>query len=533
MLSKIDLKIGWALPGSIGLLVLAFHLTTFGVHPAMNGDDYVAYIANAQSLIAPGPYGMPHYLINPDYANGADLGQAAYPIGFPLLLAPIVWFAGSNLALLFTAAGLLSCVLLALFAGAFSRLAQREISPRAGLVAGLVAGFTPYLFDPGAFLAPSEGGFLFVLVLALMIDARFARTGRAGDAVWSGIAAGIAGMLRVVGVLLVPAIVFADLIRRRRITRGLLIVGAVGTVLTALGLLAMGQDYLARNAAIFGGGPHPQVTAAAADRLMPKLLHNLAALPGNLSVFWDYGWGATQAPGPWLHRAIQAISLLVLIGAGIGFVHRARGKLGATELFVILQTLMLLMLPQQQQSPRYYLPVSILVLFYLLAGAEFGRVARGRRFAAATLAIFAIMATSWPDALAVRADNARFNLLAPPATEMAAWIRANTPADVVILTHRPRSLVLLTNRTSSDFTSAKIDDRLRALVHATHARLLIASIDHPPLRDRAIKLGFGRSDAALNRALDTWEAEFFAGSGAAPRLEFRNSWYRIYRIDGL
>lgn len=227
--------------------MLAFHLATFDLHPLLDGDDYVAYLANARALANHTPYGMPGFILNTDYAGGADLGQAVYPVGLPLLLLPVALWAGDNNTALLHGFALLNCILLAVAAGGVGRLAQHMASPRAGWVAGLAVGFSPFLFDQGAFRTPSEPAFLAMLVVTLLLDQRLVATGRGRNAAWVGAAAAATGMVRVVGILVIPAVVLAEFIRRRRVTRAVTLLAAVAGILMVLGLLAMGQDYLTRN----------------------------------------------------------------------------------------------------------------------------------------------------------------------------------------------------------------------------------------------------------------------------------------------
>ena len=511
--------------------MLAFHLATFDLHPLLDGDDYVAYLANARALAAHTTYGMPGFILNTDYTGGADLGQAVYPVGLPLLLLPIAAWAGDNITALLHGFALLNCLLLALSAGGVARLAQQMASPRAGWVAGLAVGFSPFLFDQGAFRTPSEPAFLTMLVITLLLDQRLAATGRGRNAAWVGAAAAATGMVRVVGILVIPAVVLAEFIRRRRVTKAVIVLAVVAGILMVLGLLAMGQDYLTRQIAIYASSqPASAAVGSTGPGLLARLQQNLFALPGNLTVLWAYGWGNGVAlANPQLHRALQAISLLTLAGAGAGFIICWRRGHYATAVFVLLQCLLLVVLPAPQQSPRYYLPVSILLPIYLLAASEAGKRWRHARFGLATLSLLVSAALIWPDALAARADNRAFNILEPRAAEMAAWVRANSPADAVLLAHRPRTLVLLTDRAASDFTSASADARFAALASNTHARWLIMSIDTPALRERAAAQGLPSSDDTLNRQLDDWEAAFFS---APPPISFHNSRFRVYALGG-
>jgi len=113
-------------------------------------------------------------------------------------------------------------------------------------------------------------------------------------------------------------------------------------------------------------------------------------------------------------------------------------------------------------------------------------------------------------------------------TELATWLRSATPAEGVVLSHRPRTLVMLTDRSASDFTASRADAGFAALVAATQARLLVQMIDAPELVARVVKSGTAVTEAALNAQADAWETGFFAP--AAPRIMFRNARFRVYAL---
>ena len=507
-------------------LMLVLHLATLDVHPILHGDDYIAYLANAQALLNHTTYGMPGFLMNTDYAGGADLGQGAYPIGLPLLVLPIVWWAAGSVPAALGGMAALNCALVAGFAGLMVRLAQLLAGRVAGSLAGLVAGLSPFLFDQGGFRSPSEPAFLVVFVLTLLADARLAESGRRGDAAWVGALAAVATLMRVVGVLLIPAVLLAEALRRRRIGATVLLAGGVAAALAVLGLVAMGQDYFIRNVAIFASPGH--ATVAVHEGMGPRLWQNLRALPGNLSVFWGYGWGGTAPLTGVARLGLQLAGLAVLLAGGAGWLISLRRGGVAMAAFAVLQTAMLLVLPLAQQSPRYYLPVSVLLLLYVLIACDAAGRWRGVGLVLAGLAIGVPMAVNWPGVLAARVADQRYSILEPRMTELAAWVRSATPADRVLLSHRPRTLVMLTGRAASDFTESRADAGFAALVAATQARLLVQMIDAPELVAQAAQSGAPITEASLNAQADAWEVRFFAP--AAPPMVFRNARFRVYTI---
>ncbi len=67
------------------LVVVAQAITLVPGHE-WYADDYAAYIHNARALINGGSYALPGYVAN----LMVDAGPAAYPVGYPAMLAPVV-----------------------------------------------------------------------------------------------------------------------------------------------------------------------------------------------------------------------------------------------------------------------------------------------------------------------------------------------------------------------------------------------------------------------------------------------------------
>jgi hypothetical protein len=513
--------------------ILAVHASIFGLHPTLLADDYAAYVANARAIAHGTLYGMPGYLINNDYAGGADTGQAAYPPGLPLLVAPLVLLFGgdgpfgANLHGLLTAISGLNTVLLALAGGVFATLITRLAGSASGVAGGLLLGCSPLLLDQGALRTPSEPAFLLFLVLALLWDDKIARRAhRASPALAAALAGALTAataLVRIVAGILLPAASLAMLLRQRRLTSANVITCAVALLVLASGFAVMGQGYLASNAAILTSGGRPGAAT---------VWHNFVDLPGNLSVLWDFGW---RAPGShaigWVHRLTQAGSLIIFAAAAIGYWVRLRRGPGAAELFLIGETLLMLGLPALQQSPRYYAPMSLLLILYAWVACALPARRGPRTAARVTVAgIFLLcVAANLPATLAAHEDAVRFAMTTPQADAAIDWIKANTPAGAVLLTHRPRSFVLFTGRGASDFTSSRADGAFFALARRTGAKYFVVSTDGAQSRAAAVSRGSGMDDTELNLALDGWLAAF-ADDTAGLKLVYRNDRFRIYSI---
>lgn len=61
------------------------------------GGDFSMYIKQAETIVSGTPQTENNYIFNPE---NAVLGPKTYPVGFPLLLAPVIAYAGNDMALL-------------------------------------------------------------------------------------------------------------------------------------------------------------------------------------------------------------------------------------------------------------------------------------------------------------------------------------------------------------------------------------------------------------------------------------------------
>ena len=58
------------------------------------GDDFAQYIHQAKNMVQGIPQSETGYIFNPE---NKDIGPKAYPVGFPLMLAPVYAFFGLNI----------------------------------------------------------------------------------------------------------------------------------------------------------------------------------------------------------------------------------------------------------------------------------------------------------------------------------------------------------------------------------------------------------------------------------------------------
>jgi hypothetical protein len=262
--------------------------------------------------------------------------------------------------------------------------------------------------------------------------------------------------------------------------------------------------------------------------MVGQIMGNLASLPGRLSALWSYaGQGAQPALPLWLGLLRKAATLLLLGGGFVGLFLRLRQGARGAEVFFLLMLAALLVLPEIMAGPRLFLPLSVLIVGYVLdaAGAF-------RRPVPAQIVVLAVLlvgsGASWI-AMARAPDNP-YRATEPRAEALFHWLRAVPEPGEVVLARRARAVVFFTGHPASDWHQTKADAGFLAWADAKRATLLLTSIDQIEARQIVRRAGGIEDDASLSAALDTWEAQFFGA--AQPRFErvFENTRFRVYRV---
>ena len=502
--------------------VLGLQLGLLDLRPRHADEGFVGYIINAQSIGNGEPYGMPGYIPNPHSGN-VDSGQDAYPPVYPLVLAPVVAMAPEPVR----AMAQTNAVLYAAFTAVLLLYALPGVGFAGALGIALAAGVSPVFANPGAFRAPGECLYLLLLVGVFLAVRRIEPGRRAGVGAILLAAAmiGLAALTSVSGILLVPALVLADLIRRQRLAWPPAVAAALGGMLFVGVSLVCGLDSIAQTFDVPGAG----VQLAAYARVVGE---NLVRMPGNLMALWTLD--GPGDPGGALDWAGRLSMVAVLALGALGFGLRVRGGITVAETFFVLQIGMLLGLTEVLRSPRHWLPVSLLALYYAVIGARAAGFRIGRRAGLAGGLIVVAMALGLAAAgdAALAARHEPYSLLDAPSQEAFRKIRLTIPPNAVLVGRRPQALTFFTERMASDYHLPPSDPafwRWAAIIHASH---LVLSIDQADTVAIARQRGLPLDDAGLRAALDEYEAGFFGPGRAGVDLIFDTGRYRLFRLLG-
>ena len=414
-------------------LVAAFHLLT--IRPGHYwGDDFAQYILHARNIAEGLPYGDTGYIYNP--AN-PFLAPRTYPPVYPLILAPIIRWSGMNLEAMKVATLLfLPAALLVIFL-----LFRRDLRFRHAAALIAMLGFSPFLWDFKDGIR-SDLPFLFFLYLALLgarlaADPDISSRRKWAYIVMAGVATCLAFGSRTLGILLIPAFLFSDLVVHKKPTR-------VTVSITLMFILWMVIQ------ARLGGRDASYLDQYAG--WTPRVLLENALYAASLAYFWANGYSKLAA----------GLLCMVFCGlAGLGYLGRIRQRVTAFEVFLPLYVAVILSWPAMQ-GLRFFVPILPLLLFYSFAGLDRLRLA-GRVRAERT--VFGVLMTAVLVSFAADYTTLEFGSMAAGihtrnSQEFFRFVSTNTAPDAVFVFVKPRALALCTGRRSAACHTPRNDSDL-------------------------------------------------------------------------
>jgi 4-amino-4-deoxy-L-arabinose transferase-like glycosyltransferase len=461
------------------------------------GDDYAQYI-NQAKLLTEGRSMLDTGYIYSRY--DAVIGPVAYPAGFPLLLAPVYAAFGLNIQ-----AYLVYIIIWHLLALVFIYLLfLRRVSLPTVLLLILMMGLSPYVV---AFkrLVMSDAPFTLLCIAFLWWVDRLPRESKTP---WrdAGVAALIvlaAFLIRTVGFVLIAALWMVDLLRYRRLTRFTLITTGISIVLVLLSRLIFGSS---------SDSYFDQFANYSLEHILATFQHYWVSM---MNAFWagpSLRMGGLAFPYIWL----AAIPLVF-----IGFIAACRRQFSVIECFFVLYNLVILLWPSWQEL-RFLYPV--LPLFLLYAALGFRDVVElvqrwlpTRLIRLGVVGVVGLIGVIYGvRSLETIQTETRYpeGPYTQPAQEMLDFIRAETPADAVIMFYKPRALALYTGRSAAAFPSQESPEVALAWLQETNARYIVVDLDDDP------------AYTTNERLLD-----FIAARPAAFTRLLENEGYLIFQIN--
>jgi hypothetical protein len=400
------------------------------------GDDFAAYIGQAQSIVRSD---MDNFVrrnaftvTQSSHEPGHQMGPAAYPWGFPLLLAPVYAFMGIS-PLGMKVPGLLTYLGFLL---AFFLWTKTRFTPIESLLAVSLFGF-----NPGLLLALDSIGsdipFLFLSTLAILVADRYTRADdlrrRQILSALTGVSIFAAAFVRTQGLLLLGAVLLWQGIRflTWRETRRQTVIEALITV--------AGFGVLWGAAALVFPGGQTSYLSLYEDFSMSIVYRNISLY---LLLFGDFFAGL---PGS------TFIFGLFVVLFFIGLVARWKDDLLVT-FYAGLYLLVLWSWPEWQGYRMIFPLLPVFIYFAFWGTKVLLRLERGKEIAQKFVSAFLLLMVA---TFVVQAGlNAYGNLRAGReingpfdsySMEMYDFIKEQTPPKSVIVFFKPRALRLMTD----------------------------------------------------------------------------------------
>ena len=422
-------KKGWLILAAVLAAIGIFYLSTLRAgHPW--GDDFSMYVHHAKNMVEGIPYQDTGYVYDRMFAV---IGPRYYPPVYPLALAPIYALFGLNLTPMKVEVVIFFLAFLLVFALSF----KRELSPIYLVGAVAIMGFNPAFWelkdDP-----TSDVLFLLLLYVSFLLIQRVyspaqTRPPGVGYALLVGVLVALADGTRIVGVLVVPALILLDLWRTRRLRLFPWLVSGVA-----------GLGYLAQTLAIPGPSGYWD-QAVFFPRVFPINLH---AYFNALVSLWANGY----------FTSVEITLFIVLFFlATVGAIARLRRGVTIYELYAI-PYIALIIIWRANQGVRFLLPLIPIFVLDSLAGLEqIGRLAWRHAQAAqriAAVGLLLALGLSYGGVYSRTSFGPFTSGVETPASQaLFTYIRNAIPAGQVIVFTRPRALALYTGRPSVGYST--------------------------------------------------------------------------------
>jgi len=480
-------------PGPVFIIavILFIPLLFLGSHTSHDwGDDFAQYIHQAENIVNGISQSETGYVYNP---LNTEIGAHAYPIGFPLLLAPIYAIAGNNM-MAFTTYISVIYIILGLLLVTFY---QKYFPPLIALVLSFV-----FLYSPRMLLfkgeVVSDIPFTALLVLNFILYQKL-KPGNLLQMIMLALVTGFMLAMRPAGIMFVAAIIMEQLValcKQKTKVRDFIIITGILTIIPIL-------IYFILNIIIFkipsGGSIRDYLTYFSTGNSIHFISENLVHQIKVLRYFLIPETGTFKGFSFILGALMMALILW-------GFVKRMRKNPDVMDWFFIFYCIILLIYPKNTNAFRLMIPLGFIFLFYAATSIK-------------TIKIIAEM-SAWKKAVAIgiiilfmfipgifNIARSGDKILEGPqqesSIEMFSYIRSNVPAEAVIVFAKPRALALYTRcQSMADPRSTDLVQINNQIMEAKATYLLIQDkLTNAPMKQYALKM--------RNRITKRWENKDF------------------------
>lgn len=392
------------------------------------GDDFAQYIHQAGNMVS----GIPQSETGFIYSQENYIGPQAYPVGFPMLLAPVYAIAGNNM-LAFTTYISLIYIALGLLMVIFYR---RYFS----WITALVLAFI-FLYNPQMIIfkreVMSDIPFAALLVLNFILYQKL-KSGNWKQIIVIAIVTGFMLVVRPAGIVFVAALVTEQLYHliKRKTTFGNF------SIKSGIFILVPVLLYFIINSIIFkipsGGSIRDYLLYYYSGNIIQIIPENLAH---HIEVF-----RYLYVPESGILRGFSLLLGAIMITSTLlGFVKRMLEGPDAMDWFFIFYAMMLLVFPNNDSAYRLMVPLGFIFLYYAALGLkDFQLLVDAPAWKKAISIGILILILFLPGLVSIaRTGN---NTLEGPqqksAREAFAYIQKHVPAEAVVVFSKPRALAL-------------------------------------------------------------------------------------------
>lgn len=411
-------------------VILLLPLLFMGTHTSHDwGDDFAQYIHQAKNIVNGIPQSETGYIYN---TLSAVIGPHAYPMGFPLLLAPIYSITGNNM-LAFTTYISVIYIILGLLMVSFYR---KNFSAIISLLLTFI-----FLYNPQMILfkgeVMSDIPFTALLLLNLILYQKL-KSGNLIQMILLSVFIGFMLAVRPAGITFVAAIIMEQLVllyKRKTKIRDFVIHTGIFTIIPIL-------VYLTINLLVFqipsGGSTYDyQIFFSSINliRIIPEnVVHHIKVLryflvpeTGNFKGF-SYFFGA-----------IMMIMIL------LGFIKRIRKNPEVMDWLFIFYFIMLIIYPKNASAFRLMIPLGFIFLFYAATGIQtikmVAEISAWKKAVAIGL-LFFVLYMPGIIGVVVAGNKILDGPQIPSSVEAFDFINKNVPPTAIVVFAKPRALAL-------------------------------------------------------------------------------------------
>lgn len=410
-------------------LFLFLPVLFIGTHSSHDwGDDFAQYIHQAGNITQ----GIPQSETGFVYSQENYIGPQAYPVGFPLLLAPVYALAGNNM---FAFTTFISAIYILL--GLLLLLFYKEYFSH---IPAFLLAFI-FVYNPQMIIfkreVMSDIPFTAILVLNFILYSK-ARNGSLKSIAFLIIFTGFLLVVRPAGIVFVAALITDQFIlfvkRNQSFKYFSLKAGSIAVIPVLL--------YFFVNSFVFnipsGGSISDYLKFYYSGDIFGIIPSNFAH---HLEVF---RFMYTPETGPFKGFSLILGSVMITLVAA-GFIKRILQGFGAIDWFFVFYIAMLLIFPNNYSAFRLMVPLGFLFLFYAANGLRaiqiFQNVTTNRKASLAALIVLAMFAPGLLNIMRT-GDHELDGPQQKSATEAFSFVSKNVSHNSVVVFAKPRALAL-------------------------------------------------------------------------------------------